>query len=289
MRLTRYEAFLRIVELESLTKAAEALGYTQSGLSHMLAALEDSFGVRLLIRSRSGVRLSADGEELLPYIRGVCDRERALENKLRELGGLVSGTLRIGTFTSVSVQWIPAILKAYREAYPDIRVELFYGADSELEGWLAEGRIDCCFVEIPTELPFDTVRLKRDPIYAIVPQGHPLASAPSVTSEELARWPIIWESQDRGEMEAWGKHILPEKTPETITMDDYTIMAMVESGLGISVLPELVMQHTDRRIVKKEFNPPAYRDLGIAVPLGMKPSAAARAFITFAQKLVPTL
>ncbi len=286
MNVSKYEAFLKVVELKSLTRAAEALGYTQSGVTHMMDALENELGLTLLQRGRSGAGLTSDGAELAPYVRAVCDRERVLRNKASELKGLVSGTLRVGTFTSISVQWFPSILRSFRGAYPDIRVEMWNDSDLKLEELLMHGTIDCAFVEIPTLNPFDVEWLARDPIYAIVPEEHPLAARGDVGMEDLADYPFIWESEDAAYSESWSRRFVPKKQPEMSTTDDYAIMAMVENGLGVSVLPELVMAHSDRRIVRKELRPAVYRDLGIAVNIGQKPSAAARAFIEHARACV---
>ncbi len=286
MNVSKYEAFIKTAELKSLTRAAEALGYTQSGVTHMLNALESELGLALLQRGRGGVGLTSDGAELLPYVRAVCDHERQLQNKVSELRGLVSGTLRVGTFTSISVQWFPEILKSFRGKHPDIRVEMWNDTDMTIESLLMQGTIDCAFVEIPTMNPFTIEWLARDSIFAIVPEGHPLCERESVSKEDLELYPFIWESESSANAESWSRKFAPKRKPEMSTTDDYAIMAMVESGLGVSVLPELVMQHTDRRIVKKELEPREYRDLGIAVNIGQKPSAAASAFIEHAKLCV---
>ena len=71
MSLQKYEAFIKTVELGSLTKAAETLGYTQSGVSHMIQSLEDEVGTKLMHRDRSGIRMTSDGEQLLPYFTDI--------------------------------------------------------------------------------------------------------------------------------------------------------------------------------------------------------------------------
>lgn len=286
MNVSKYEAFLGTAAHRSLTAAAGELGYTQSGVSHMLASLEGEWGLTLLQRGRGGVGLTSDGVELLPYVQAVCDRERQLQNKVEELRGLMGGTLRVGVFASVAAQWIPGILKTFRADHPSIRVELFHGNYEQVEAWLTAGSLDCAFVEIPTDQPFSVTYLQRDRVLAIMPEGHPLADRERLTREDLQPYPFIWEMETDTQVEAWAKRYIADVKPATTTTDDYAIMAMVENGLGVSILPELVMQHTDRRIVKKELEPIAYRDLGIAVNLGQKPSAAAAAFIRHAVAFV---
>lgn len=285
MNISKYEAFIKTAELGSLTKAAQQLGYTQSGVTHMINSLEEEYGMVLLSRGRGGVSLTSDGEELLPMMSAVCDRERLLQNKAAELKGLVSGTLRVGTFTSISVQWFPGILRAYLSEYPEIRVEMWNDDNENIEALLLSGTIDCAFVELPTQDPFDVVWLAKDPIYAIMPEGHPLANNEAVSEEDLIEYPFIWEADTKNK-ESWTRRFAPKKRPEMSTTDDYAIMAMVENGLGISILPELVMAHSDRHLVKRELTPKAFRNLGIAVNLGQKPSASAKAFIAQAEAYI---
>ena len=127
MSISQYEAFLKTIELGSLTKAAESLGYTQSGISHMLNALENECGLKLLVRDRSGVRITSDGQQLLPYFQGICNGQHDLSQKINEIHRLESGLVRVGTFTSVSAQWLPGMIKRFREDYPKIKFELLHG------------------------------------------------------------------------------------------------------------------------------------------------------------------
>ena len=88
MNLTKYQALLKTVELGSITRAAEAMGYTQSALSRAIADLEREWDLELLTRSRSGVALSSDGNVLLPAIRSLCNAAKMLEEQVAELHGM---------------------------------------------------------------------------------------------------------------------------------------------------------------------------------------------------------
>ena len=91
MSIQKYEAFIKTVEMGGLTKAAEALGYTQSGISHMIQSLEDEVGASSMHRDRAGIRMTSVGEQLLPYFTEVCASERKLEGKIRDILNLESG------------------------------------------------------------------------------------------------------------------------------------------------------------------------------------------------------
>ncbi|MBP5750940.1 MAG: LysR family transcriptional regulator, partial [Firmicutes bacterium] len=104
MGITKYEVFLKSAQLGNFTRAAEELNITQSGVSHTVAALEKELGLNLLIRSKGGVTLTADGAALLPYVQALCEEERRVLEKAQELRGLETGTIRIASFTSVAVK-----------------------------------------------------------------------------------------------------------------------------------------------------------------------------------------
>ena len=106
MNVSQYEALLKALETGTLSQAAEELGYSQSGLTRALNALEEQFGFRILRRDRNGVQLTAEGQLVLPHIRTVLYDQYRLEECVNEINGLRTGLIRIGTFNSVSAQWL---------------------------------------------------------------------------------------------------------------------------------------------------------------------------------------
>ena len=111
MALDKYQTLMTVVDTGSLTRAAEQLGCTQSAVSHCLDALEKELGFAVLKRSRAGVRLTNEGERLLPAVRSFLGAAEQLRQTASSIRGLESGTVRIGAFTSVAVHWLPPILK----------------------------------------------------------------------------------------------------------------------------------------------------------------------------------
>ncbi|MFR0987324.1 MAG: LysR family transcriptional regulator, partial [Frisingicoccus sp.] len=97
--MNRYEVFIKVVECGSFTKAAEVLDYTQSAVSQMVHTLEEELSTVLLLRSKNGITLTADGEAYYPYICSINNAHRELEEKYREMQGLGGGKIRIGSFT----------------------------------------------------------------------------------------------------------------------------------------------------------------------------------------------
>lgn len=284
MNISQYEAFLKTIELGSLTKAAQTLGYTQSGITHMLNALESEFRMKLLNRDRSGATVTSDGMQLLPYIQAVLNCQHNLNNKLDEIHRLESGLIRVGTFTSVSSQWLPGMIKNFRLDFPKIQFELLHGTYQENEKWLMDGRLDCAFVRVPANKQLETIYLRRDPLVVVLPENHPLAHDAFFPISGLSKYPYIKldEGDDDEISEIFTIHQIAPNV-QFIEKDDYAVIAMVEKGLGISILPELVLKNISRNVVYKELEIPSYRDLGVAVKDTTMLSTSAQIFLTYVQ------
>ena len=171
MNIQKYIAFIKTVEYGSFTKAAEMLNYSQSGISRMINDLEKEWGVSLLERGRSGVRLTSDGLKLLPFAKSMCSEYRKLQTQVEELNGLKSGLIRIGTFSSVATHWLPKIISRFQKDYPNIDYELLLGDYAEIEKWISEGRVDFGFVRLPTLPEFETFLLEEDKLLVVLPAG----------------------------------------------------------------------------------------------------------------------
>lgn len=282
MNILKYMAFLRTVEYGSFTKAAEILNYSQSGISRMIRDLENEWKVVLLERSRAGVQLTSDGIKLLPYVRNVCNEYQKLQMQIAELHGLQSGLIRIGTFSSAATHWLPNIIREFQKDYPDIDYELLLGDYIEIEKWIAEGRVDCGFLRLPTRLDFETIFLEQDQLLVILPENHPLADCDKFPVSALYDEPfILLEKGASTEVsEIFDRFGLTPRVHFT-TWDDYAIMSMVESGLGISILPQLILKRTPYRIVMKELEVPAYRNIGLAVRNKKTMSLAVKKFLEY--------
>ena len=280
--MTQYEAFVKITETGSFTKAAESMGYTQSAVSQMIKTLEDELDTVLIHRSKKGVELSPDGKEFLPYIKNVYNSHRELIEKRNEMKGLGSGIIRIGTLASISCNWLPWLIKEFKEKYPSVHFDLKQGEYTNISGWIKEGSVDFGFVNPDAAEGLTTVPLKRDEMLAVVPVGHRMAGQETVTLEELSREPYIL--LDEGELseplEFFRANGLEPNT-QYIVYDVYTIMSMVEEGLGISVLSALVLNKHKRNISVKSIYPKLERTVALAYKNKNIMPIASRYFIDF--------
>ncbi len=284
MNLQKYLSFVKTAEHGSFTKAAEMLNYTQSGISRMIADLEKEWGVTLLERSKNGVKPTSDGLKLLPYARNLCAEFDKLKMQVDELNGLQSGLIRIGTFSSVATHWLPNIIKEFQKDYPNIDYELLLGDYTEIEEWMHTGRVDCGFLRLPTHSEFETIFLEKDRLMAIIPENHPLKDCDKFPVSALCDEPfMLLEKGAKAEIsEIFEKNNLVPNVKFT-TWDDYAVMSMVESGLGISILPELILKRVPYRIIAKELDVPAYRNIGLALRDTKTASLAVKRFIEYIQ------
>ncbi len=280
--IQKYQAFIKAVEYGSFTKAAEVLFYSQSGISRMIGDLESDWNVTLLERNRAGVKLTSEGLKLLPFAKSVCEEYRKLQMEVDGLNGLQSGLIRIGTFSSVATHWLPNIIRAFRKDYPNIDYELLPGDYAEIEGWIEEGRVDCGFVLLPTHPGFETVFLEQDRFLAVLPENHPLAEYDRVPVAALCEEPFILLEKGTNDdvSRIFRQNQLTPGVRYTL-WDDYAIMSMVECGLGVSILPELILKRIPYRIVTRELDVPACRHISLALKESKTASVAVRRFLDY--------
>ena len=284
MNIQKYMSFVKTVEYGSFTKAAEILNYSQSGISRMIGDLEKEWKVVLLERNKGGVKLTSDGLKLFPYAKSLIAEYEKLQMQVDELNGLQSGLIRIGTFSSVATHWLPNIIKEFQKDYPHIDYELLLGDYTEIEEWILEGRVDCGFLRLPAHPELETIFLEKDQLMAIIPENHHLASNEKFPVTALCEEPfMLLEKGAKAEIsEIFEKYGLTPKVHFT-TWDDYAIMSMVESGLGISILPQLILKRVPYKIIAKELDVPAYRNIGLALRNKKTASLAVKRFMDYLQ------
>lgn len=282
MNIQKYKAFVKAVEYGNITRAADALNYAQSGISRMISDLEAEWGVTLCERGRHGITLTSDGLKLLPYMQRVCNEYDLLMLQLDDLHEAQTGLVRIGTFSSVATHWLPHIIKHFKVDYPKIEFELLLGDYTEIEKWIVEGRVDFGFLRLPTTNAMKTIFLTKDSLFVVLPTTHRLAHTQTFPLTALEESPfILLEKGAKAEIaEIFEQHALTPQTAFT-TWDDYAVMSMVEQGLGISILSQLILQRAPYEIVTKELAVPAFRHIGIGMRDERALPLAARKFLTY--------
>ncbi|MCI6026110.1 MAG: LysR family transcriptional regulator [Oscillospiraceae bacterium] len=283
--MTRYYVFLKVVETGSFTRAAQELDYTQSAVSQMVQTLEEELCATLFHRSKSGITLTPDGQEYLPFIRAVCNACDELRRKRREMEGLEGSVIRIGTFTSVSRNWLPLLIKQFKELYPSVQFELLQGEYTNISQWIKEGSVDFGFVNPTAVSGLKTIPLYQDEMLAVLCPGHPLAAQKRLTLQSLAAEPFIL--LDEGEhsvvLDAFASEGLTPNLQYKV-YDDYSIVSMVEQGLGVSVLYRPVLQNIAQNLVTLPLDSPVTRTVAVACRDSRALSGASRTFLRFIEK-----
>lgn len=288
--MNRYLALQKILELGSFTKAADALGFTQSSVSQMITSLENELSMKLLTRSRHGIRLTLEGAELYPFIERTIYQYQAMQEKANEIKGLDTGIIRVGTITSITCHWMPQLIKGFQEQYPHVQFLFHQGDYTSISEWIRTGAVDFGFVSPSAVTDLKTELIKEGEMLAVLPADHMLAGQKNVRLEELVGEPFILleEGQYSEPLEAFHAAGLKPDIKYTIH-DDYAIMTMVEAGLGVSILAELMLRRTNYNIVCLPTSPPIYRTLAVAYKDKNSLPIASKYFIEYLKKNVENL
>ena len=284
MNIKKYEAFIRAVELGSLSKAAVELEYTQSGISHMMQSLEEELGFPLMVRTSSGIRPNPEGEVLLPIIRQLLSTNETLEEYIAKIRGADAGRIRIAALPGVVTYWLPGILKTFQRDFPHVEIRVVEGSADAIEAMMHHGEADLCIYNAGETHAFEWQPLYQDQMMALLPPEHPLAGAASIPPAAMMRecflMPMAGYDQE-------ARRILDQldQSPriQFSACNAYAIIAMVEAGLGVSILPALFVENYPSRAVAVPFDPPQYRTIGIGVPQIKTASPATRNFMEYLQ------
>ncbi|MFJ8234269.1 LysR family transcriptional regulator [Ureibacillus sp. NPDC094379] len=282
MSLAKYEIFSTVVELGSLTKAGETLGLTQSAVSHAISSLESDWGFSILNRGRSGIQLTSNGERILKYIREILMWNEEMNQEIANINGLEVGTVRIGTISSVSIHWLPEIMKKFNEHYPYIEIKLMEGDYDDIEQWISIGLVDFGFLSLPTSHPFESMPLKKDRMLCILSDEHPLAEQSEIRFDMIKDEPLIKSKKgsDNDLIRILKENKLTPNIKFELT-DDQAIISMVENGMGFSILPEMVIHRVPNNVRKLKLEGDHYRTLGIAAPSLKSLAPATNKFIDY--------
>jgi DNA-binding transcriptional LysR family regulator len=291
MSLYLYEVFKTVAEYKSFSRTAEAMHITPSAVSHAIANLEDQFGFALFERSRKGVQLTVNGEKMLPLVNRVRECN---ENVLQEAGRINDsdvGEVRIGVLHSVALTWMPEIIKRFKDKYPKIEVRIYEAGYNEISDLLYKHAIDIGIVAdsfVKAGQMFEL--LVKDHMVCVVPADFTTKSEKMITVEEIKRGKLLMQ-YDAGEIEL--KKFLEDNeisVDEYIKVDDDNVMvALVEQGLGISVVPGLCVKNSRRKVKILGLKPDVYRNLGLVTASTRSPAPATVKMIAEIKNYVKTV
>ena len=286
MNTSKFKALLTAVDMGSFSAAAQKLGYTQSGLTHMMNALETELGFSILQRGHYGVKLTPGGERIIPKIRQLVTCEDDLLNEIELVKSYGDNVIRIGAFSSMAGTWLPPIVERLSAEFPDVTVNIQTGTVAELYGGLEEGRYDVCFGAKNPKYDLKWTYLASDRFYAILPKDYP------VLGDEF---PIAGFNGTKFLMPGLGFdddinavfsefNVKPFVTPTYV--DDPAIISMVEHSLGISMLSELIIRNRRDAVKILPIIPEVARTLAVAVKADVTLTLPVKRLIAIAKELV---
>lgn len=284
----KLQALLVAVDTGSFTKAADILGYTQSGLTHMMNSLEKELGFQLLLRGHYGVKLTPDGEKIAPYIRKFVESEREFTDEIKKLSSNSHNHIKVGAYSSIVVNWLPEIVERFQNVFKDVSVEIICGGFNELYDSLYNGNIDMAFLSHRSGENVNWTHLSDDALIAILPKNYNYSgSTYPITSFDSQQFLMPYYGFATDIMKALNKYDVKPFIKSTF-VDDASIIAMVQHNFGVSMLSELVMKDKMGLVNALPLDPPCYRELGIATLQKEQPYII-RKFIEFSVEYVNTL
>jgi len=281
MSPSQFRVLVAVAEHRSFSRAANELRQTQPAVSKTIRLLEQAFGAPLLVRGMDGVTATALGDEVLLHARSALREFDALRQMASDCGSAIKGTIKIGAPPSL-VNWpLPKILGALRKRHPDIHVRLFEGEPNELSSWLSERIVHVALTTSPAE-GWSWTALTEEPFMLLVRRTD-AGSARSL--EDLARLPLIVSSCGIDRMLAREF----EKRGLTCTVmhksrSYSTIFAMVEEGLGVSILPRSIALQAPPQLAAVTIIGAPRRTVGMLTP--ELPSRAIMAFAAEATAVI---
>ncbi|MDP4171111.1 MAG: LysR family transcriptional regulator [Bacillota bacterium] len=279
MAIFQYEVFLTVVESGSFTKAGEKLGLSQSGVSHNISTLETELGIVLLRRNRNGISLTDAGERIIPHIRQIIHHAKLLEQEAALIQGIEVGSIKIGTFPSFSSKFLPGLIHKFIKKFPGIQIELYEGGYDNIEDWIASGTVDIGFLTHPSR-EFETIPLLKDELFVLVPENHRLNTMKLVQVESIHNESFI---MPKAGCDVLIKRLFRENNvlPNVIfeIEDNNTIISMVQEGLGITIIPEMVLPKNVpyTKVIPLDTN--LYREIGIAIKSFKQSSPSIKKFM----------
>lgn len=287
MEIEKYEALLCAIEKGSFSAAAEALGYTPSGISRMMAALELENGFPLLIRRKEGVTPTKECIKLMPQIREIVFEGEKLKQMSARIRNVETGMLTIGTAYNAYYGWLSRVTSAFHKKHPGIEIKIVSGYSAELVEQMEKHEVDMAIISERSG-NHHWIPLIKDRLLAMVAVNHPVAKMDSVPIGLFASESYIdtYPGKDIDNAYVFKRcHVTPNT--QFSTMDIYATYSMVEAGLGISMNNEINCRTLTGSIKTIPLNPSQTTMIGLAVAKDRTPAAAS--FMKFSEAYMDEL
>lgn len=286
MTLLSYEIFYAVAQEKSFQNAAKLLNMTPSAISHSISSMEKELGFSLFIRGKNGTVLTSNGEAIYPHVLEVLNSNEYLMQSVAQLKGLQAGTIKVGCFNSVCTAWMPAIMTAFRAKYPEINVNVFQGTYADVEIWLKNGTIDVGFLSESCAKDFYYTPLYKDRLLCLTPKNFSVKNPDYISVEELENQAFVFQREacDTDIQAFLDKYHISIKTNHHV-IDDQSTVALIEAGMGIGIMPEILVKKMSSNTHAYALYPEEYRTICLATTHPHNMSPAVNQFIKFVNTL----
>lgn len=275
-----YHVFSEVAKRKTLVAAARELNVTPSAISHSITGLEKELGFSLFLRNRNGVKLTSDGQKILPIVQEILNTEAKLVEEAGRINGLNHGRIRIGAFSSVCINWLPDIINTFKKDFPEIEISVRQGPFNEVVEQVRLGSLDLGFSALPIKENLEVLPLHQDQIFCIAPTGFKPQNGKTITKQDVINEEFILQQidYDRDTKQALDTYNVSVNSIQ-YSIDDASIIAMVESGLGLGILPELALQKLSGNVSSFPFSEKFYRTICLVSHAQTQQTPSTQAFI----------
>lgn len=291
--LRQLHAFIAVAETGGFRRAAERLYRSQSAITAQVRQLEDTLGVAVFHRTTRRVTLTAEGTRLLARARNALAELDAVVDDLRDEVALQRGRVSIATSPTISSTRLPHIIAAYQKAYPAIAVSVREDFASPVLDAVRNNEVDFAIgprFERARELDFRPIAV--DHFHAVLPPGDALGRRRRIAFADIVDRPMLAMPRASA-LRMVLDNIYRERglslVPRFEVSHHLTLMAMVEAGLGVTVLPAICLGAAGFRRLRtaRLVDPPLARELGLITLRGQALSPAASRFAQMVERFFP--
>lgn len=285
--MNKHNVIKTVYEMKSISCAANKLNYTQSAVSQIIKGFEKEVGVKIFKRSKSGVELMPNAEEIMKCIIEICDLEEKINNISDNLTSLDTGYIRIGTIQSIAYNWLPEILDRFSKDYPNISFDIVVDKFDELVKKVKSNQLDIIFVSEYSVPDMNFVKLYIDELVLITPVKHKLSSQITVPISKLKDEKFIL-SADGLNYETgiiFNRNGIDPEIKYKVN-EDFTVIKLVESGFGVAILPKLLLENTPFNVSIRNFSEHYNRVLGVAYSKEIELTPVVEMFINYVKDAV---
>lgn len=280
MDVNKIKIFIQAVESGSLLAAAEKLGYTQAGLTHIMKSLERELGIVLLQRGKFGVRLTREGSRLMPLFQELVSVQDRIDAEAQLIVTQKASVIRLAVVASVIRTCLPDILMAFQEENPSVSFEIKEG-DERMYQWFDQGEVDLCITSnILRREEFQPIF--ADEFLAVLPEDYPIGEGERYPLRRIEEDPFIYSTcVNDVDVEKLLKRCGIHPKKQNTYVEDNSLISMVARGFGVTLLPKLVLVNCHEKVRLARLDEPCWRNVGLLYDEERGNSPAVKKFAQF--------